>query len=205
MRHALNCILAVCAVSLATVPAFAFHSGGVGECLGCHTSFGGLNSASATDVCLRCHETGSGNTWGVTTTDIGPVWGGGAFIPLRSSNLQDQAGGLPISGDKAGHNVLAFLRGTNADFENTVAPGGTYLSAYLQCTSCHDPHGKGGHFRLLYGSDSPPSQAAGYTYVFTQPAPTATGLDVDGPPESKGNHTSYNAGMSAWCGNCHGV
>jgi hypothetical protein len=41
--------------------------------------------------------------------------------------------------------------------------------------------------------------------TFTNPSPTAEGLSIfGGAPEGNANHTAYQGGMSAWCGNCHG-
>jgi hypothetical protein len=40
--------------------------------------------------------------------------------------------------------------------------------------------------------------------VFTNAAPTAEGLSIFFGAEGPGNHTAYQGGMSAWCGNCHG-
>ena len=40
---------------------------------------------------------------------------------------------------------------------------------------------------------------------FTNDAPVAEGLGIfGGAPEHNANHTAYQSGMSAWCGNCHG-
>ena len=41
-------------------------------------------------------------------------------------------------------------------------------------------------------------------YTFTNPAPTATAINMNGGAESQTNHTAYQSGMSAWCANCHG-
>ncbi|MEI6205475.1 MAG: hypothetical protein WCP20_01700 [Desulfuromonadales bacterium] len=45
------------------------------------------------------------------------------------------------SGDRHGHNIIAKDYGFNLDLTNDAAPGGTYPSEKLSCTSCHDPHG----------------------------------------------------------------
>lgn len=204
--------------SVSSGPAAGFHSRGVGHCGGCHAvhvvdgvpipSSDLLGGASATDVCLNCHATASGNSWGMSPQVPGPVYGGGQFAFLDEDNLNDGSGGnLPqnwIPGSAAGHSVVAVDRGTVADAAHPLSPGGTYPSNSLGCTSCHDPHGKGGTYRLLYGDDSPASSSNGYTFRFRTPAPDATGIDVSGPPESNAYHNAYRAGMSAWCGNCHG-
>jgi hypothetical protein len=146
----------------------------------------------------------NGNSWGMDMLAPGPLYGGGQFIYLLEDNLNDEPGSsLIISGDHAGHNVLSLSMGTTSDSNNATAPGGTYPSSYLSCTSCHDPHGRGGHFRLLYGSDYPMSRSGGYEFSYTSPAINATGISISGAPESDAHHTAYRAGVSEWCGNCH--
>jgi predicted CXXCH cytochrome family protein len=215
MRPCLRSVALACAFfAAACLPAVAAHSGGVGNCKDCHLTHaevgvayvpGMLRGANATDVCLRCHDTGAGNSWGVPMTNPGPQYGAGAFKFLTDDNLQDLPGGPATPGERAGHNVVSVAKGTIADLTNATAPGGSYPASQLQCTSCHDPHGTRGHFRLLYGSDSPPSKAGGYLFSFTAPAPTGKGIDVEGTPESMSNHTAYQSGVSTWCGNCHGA
>jgi predicted CXXCH cytochrome family protein len=216
-RLGLGAALAALAL-LAGPPAGAFHSGGVAACGGCHTmhdpgsAFNPVNyllkGANSTDICLNCHGTANGNSWGQATTLPGPVYAGGAFVFLTEDNLNDGPGGANpanwIRGDASGHSLVSVDYGVSADSFHAFAPGGSYPAASLGCTSCHDPHGKFGHFRLLYGRDSQPSKANGHVFQFTSDAPDATGIDLDGTPESRGNHTAYRAGMSAWCGNCHG-
>ncbi|MCU0229912.1 MAG: hypothetical protein MUC67_00900 [Acidobacteria bacterium] len=208
---------AACA-ALAGPPAAAFHSGGVGACGGCHTMHDSeqmfnpsnylLKGANATDICLNCHATTNGNSWGLSPVLPGPLFGGGQFVFLTEDNLNDGPGGaIPsnwIRGDAAGHNLVSQDYGASADPLHQFAPGGTYPSTALGCTSCHDPHGKFGHFRLLYGRDSQPSKANGHVFQFTTDAPDAAGIELGPAGESETNHTAYRAGMSAWCGNCHG-
>lgn len=210
--------LAVAAwIALSSGAALAFHSGGVGSCEGCHSMHAAdagapagflLKAASPTDVCLRCHQTENGNTWGNDPRDPGPQYGGGAFVLLRASNLNDGPGGsdplATIPGYRAGHSVISFSNGTMADPEHSTAPGGTYPSYNLHCTSCHDPHGKGGTFRLLYGTENPDARVNGQVYRFGNPAPQAEGIPLDGPGESPSSHTAYRSGMTEWCANCHG-
>ena len=200
-------------LALAPGAAWGFHSGGAGACSGCHgghdaTSSGSLlRSPNPSDICLNCHETPNGNTWGKDLVLPGPTYGGGPFVFLGEDNLNDgpDAALSPIGGHRAGHSIVSFAKGTSSDPDHASAPGGTYPSSSLTCISCHDPHGKGGHYRLLYGADSGPSRSQGHEFVFNTPAPEAVGIDVEGPPESEGNHNAYRSGMSAWCGNCHGA
>jgi hypothetical protein len=198
---------------------FAFHDGGVADCGGCHTmhnsengqlvdpdSPGGnpwlLKDATPSDVCLSCHATGLGNVFSADPLAPGREVGAGDFVFLTEDNINDGHAGAtnPILGEKAGHNVVAPSKGVAADATVLSAPGGTFPSSALGCSSCHDPHGNT-NFRLLYGA----AQVQDGLFTFTKPAPTAVGMAVTfGPSESNVNHTAYQGGMSNWCGNCHG-
>ena len=214
--------VAILALAFMGSPALAFHDSGVAHCNGCHTmhasadnpadSAGGnaflLKESNSTDTCSRCHNTNAyGNTWGASPTAPGNVYGGGQFVFLLADNLNDgHSGSDPanwIPGHQAGHNVISVDKGTVADPVNTFSPGGTYLAPFMHCTSCHDPHGQGGHFRILYG-DPYDSNAMGYNYAYNAPAPEGAGISFFGAAESNARHTAYNSGFSAWCGNCHG-
>lgn len=215
--------VAVAALAFMGTPALAFHDGGVAHCNGCHTMHASadnpadtptgnaflLKQSNSTDTCTRCHNVSYGNTWGTSVDAPGLVYGGGQFVFLLEDNLNDgHAGSDParwIPGHQAGHNVISPDKGTIADPVNSMAPGGSYLAAFMHCTSCHDPHGQGGHFRILYGAPYSP-KAMGYPYTFVNPAPEAVGISWSGssPGETNSNHPAYNSGMSAWCGNCHG-
>jgi hypothetical protein len=146
--------------------AYAFHSGGVAECEGCHSMHspktGGsflLVGTDASSTCLTCHEH-AGDTGpssyhiSTATTDLGAGVApkqrtpGGDFGWLRKSYTYSYtSGGVTTteteSGEKHGHNVVAIDFNYAADSTNTVAPGGTFTSAQLGCASCHDPHGQG--------------------------------------------------------------
>jgi hypothetical protein len=224
MSNVMKCLMVavtVTALFLLGSPALAFHDGGVAYCAGCHTMHaspgnpadtpGGnqflLKESNSTDTCTRCHNTSRGNTWGSGVLTPGNVYGGGQFVFLLEDNLNDgRSGHEParwIPGHQAGHNVISIDKGTVADPVNTSGPGGSYLSGNLHCTSCHDPHGQGGHFRLLYGAPYD-SFAMGYAFPYTTPAPEAEGISISGAAESSAGHTAFKGGMSEWCGNCHG-
>jgi len=215
MRRTSSLAVAIAIGTLVAASVPAFHSDGVGACGGCHGKLETVRDGSSTlrqqdnptDICLRCHERTHGNSWGGNPTVPGPNYGGGPFVFLLEDNLNDGPGGGDplnwIRGHQAGHNVLSAVRGTARDPDWDTAPGGTYPSSNLHCTSCHDPHGKGGNFRLLYGSDHPDAKVNREVFTYTTPAPQAVGIDVDGRPESDGHHTAYLSGMSRWCGNCH--
>lgn len=195
--------------------AVGFHDGNVAHCDSCHVSHTSedgmplptpvtgelLRGATPSEICLTCHADNQGRVMGGSPQSPPPEMGAGNFVFLLEDNLNDGPDGLvnPISGDAAGHNLVAPSYGLVSDSRHTVAPGGGYPADRLGCTSCHDPHG-GGKYRLLYDVGT----TEGGRFNFIYPPPTAVGIDLDGPAESPGNHNAYQGGMSAWCGNCHG-
>ncbi|MEZ4387253.1 MAG: cytochrome c3 family protein [Candidatus Krumholzibacteriia bacterium] len=197
-------------------PARAFHDGGVAGCEACHIMHaerdgvvvmdGGepvLTAATATDVCLSCHG-GQEGVFGHNPLQPPTERGAGNFTFLLEDNLNDAADGLvePIAGEAAGHSIVSYEFGTAADSRWTHAPGGTYPTSSLGCTSCHDPHGNAS-FRMLHGV----GPVQGGLFEFIYPAPEAEGLECcDGlASESRTSHTAYRAGMAQWCANCHGL
>ena len=96
-----------------------------------------------------------------------PERGGGNFVFLLEDNINDAHSGAsnPVTGDGAGHNVISAAKGTFADATLMTAPGGTFPSSVLACSSCHDPHGNG-NFRLLYGAGV---TKAGVTFAYDAP------------------------------------
>jgi predicted CXXCH cytochrome family protein len=186
--------------------ALAFHEGGVASCGGCHVMHDGVAGAlliadSPSDLCLSCHAERLGEVLGLDPLAPPPERGGGNFVFLLEDNINDGPDGAtnPIPGDAAGHNVVAPGHGLAADRRNSFAPGGTFPADRLGCTSCHDPHGRD-TFRLLLGAGPVQDDLAQFSF----PAPDADGIEIEGAPESPNNHTAYRAGMSDWCGNCHG-
>ena len=145
--------------------ASAFHSGGVGECDGCHTMHGDasaspgagsylLRGGDASSVCLTCHQN-TGDTaptsFHVSTADADMPPGlpprqlspGGDFGWLKKTfTWRTPTGNATSRGEQHGHNVVAADYGYVSDSRNVTAPGGTYPSANLSCVSCHDPHGR---------------------------------------------------------------
>jgi hypothetical protein len=221
-------LVAVAALAIWAAPALAFHDAGVAACNGCHTMHNSQNNApmsndapggvghgndylllqsTPTDTCLICHgRTTSGyGIWGsapLTPRGGGATHGGGDFVFLTEDNINDGRGGStnPRPGSYAGHNVISIDKGVTADPVLTTAPGGTFPSAQLACSSCHDPHGTNS-FRILYGAN----RIVQGSYTFTNPAPEAVGIDLSNTVfEGQTNHTAYQSGMSAWCANCHG-
>jgi len=196
-------------IGLAATPALAFHQGGVGACNGCHlmhedtVALNGqlLLAESPSDLCLTCHAENFGAVLGSDPLAPPPEKGGGNFTYLFEDNLNDASNGMinPILGEAAGHSIVAMGQGLSADSRYAFAPGGSFPSYQLGCTSCHDPHGNGS-FRMLNGIGVVQNGVA----TFTRAAPLATGINVSIGIESTTNHTAYNRGMTGWCGNCHG-
>ena len=219
-----------------TTPAFClsgdFHAGGVGNCSGCH-SMHQANSASEylllnsdpSSICINCHSgLGGPNSLSVFSPDGSALTPGGDFYWLtRSFSWLD--GSSP--GDSHGHNVVARDFNLFPDRLKSRAPGGTFPSAQLGCTSCHDPHGQAGgnqrwqnypisgsgsygelpepgtvrgNYRLL-GDDS---YRPAHGVAFSQGAPIARQSSISPFQETDTAHVDYGSGMSEWCGNCHG-
>ena len=141
--------------------ALGFHSGGVAECGGCHSVHnpkgGGsflLLGADQSSTCLICHEK-AGDTgpssYHVSTALADMPTGtppkqrtpGGDFGWLKKSYTFTIRGGATVEdGASHGHSIVAADYGYVGDPANVTAPGGTFPSAQLGCTSCHDPHGQ---------------------------------------------------------------
>ena len=169
-------------VILMTGSSYAFHSGGVAQCEGCHSmhnSFGGsanvsgagagaylLKANDASGVCLNCHEAADAAPSGyhVSTSGAYPYDGttpvemtpGGDFAWLKKT-MNITIGGTAVPGgnmgQRHGHNIVAWDFGYYEDTRLLTAPGGTYPSNSLGCQSCHDPHGR--YRRFADGSYSP--------------------------------------------------
>lgn len=175
-------------------PAAAFHSGGVAECTGCHSMHspktGGtflLIGSDQSSTCLSCHESANDtgpNGYHVSTADaklgagLSPLQRtpGGDFAWLKKTYTY--SGGGPENGATHGHNVVAIDKNYVVDPTNTTAPGGTFPSAQLGCTSCHDPHGQ--YRRLASGAivkSGAPTKASGSYFdgvAIANNEPTAT-------------------------------
>jgi hypothetical protein len=216
MMRAKIVTVALSSLLLGATSAFAFHDGGVADCAGCHTmhnSQDGLNitdpgghpkllqAANSTDMCLSCHAAYGQFLGG---TGYGP---GGDFYWLTKTFSWTEHGSLHEStGDSHGHNVISPANTILADGTLASAPGGTFDSDWLTCTSCHDPHGNQ-NFRILYGDDLGPIYVGG-RYNFSADAPLAKGdsrrtFVGGGGNETNAQHTIYKSGMGDWFANCH--
>jgi predicted CXXCH cytochrome family protein len=149
-------------LALGTTSAYAFHSGGVAECEGCHTMHNSASSdgyllagSDQSSTCLNCHQ---GNTdtgpssYHISTADSALAAGaplqmppGGDFGWLKKTFTwvpRTGAAQETSKGERHGHNIVAADFGYVADTTLTTAPGGTFDANKLACSSCHDPHGK---------------------------------------------------------------
>jgi hypothetical protein len=222
----------------------AFHDGGVAHCDGCHTMHNSQDGQSIIDggtvgttgdhltlaadagsTCLTCHE-GAG-TYHVFSSNGSNFTPGGDFYWLtKTFTWQEFNTTFTRNGFSFGHNVIAADFGLTQDPVLTTAPGGTYQSAWLTCSSCHDPHGKKlnktgpivasgsyrenynnfpgqelGNFRLL--GDQNYQAGPGYTFANRPPIATTPTPFGPGRNETDTSHTDYGQSMSEWCGNCH--
>jgi predicted CXXCH cytochrome family protein len=137
---------------------FAFHSGGVAECTGCHEMHNspGANLLKGTDdssTCLNCHSASGQSSYHIATNNADQTGGpgtwpynmtpGGDFAWLKKTIFWTLRGGAATNdGDSHGHNIVAGDFAYTADKSNATAPGGTFNAANLACNSCHDQHGQ---------------------------------------------------------------
>jgi hypothetical protein len=161
---------AAAAVLCVTLRAYAFHSGGVAECEGCHAMHNSLEGAAMdpnlpqyaagpyllqgndqSSACLNCHNSAAPGSYHISTdaTLLGPglppinYTPGGDFAWLKKTYTYCFRGCMGGDlGERHGHNIISADFGYVADSVQTVAPGGSYPAANLQCSSCHDPHGQ---------------------------------------------------------------
>jgi hypothetical protein len=216
--------------------ALAFHEGGVAHCDGCHSMHNSpenpvegtpnnqlLKGSDPSSTCLNCHE-GSGS-YHVLSTDASNWSPGGDFFWLTQSYTNTNwSGSVTSDPDNMGHNVVSIDFGLAADATNTVAPGGTYSSTALGCTSCHDPHGQvqggtaGGQLPISvsgsYGEVPPAGTIAGNYRLLGDDQYTGGGGAINaaapiaataGFGETDTSHPAYGTGMSEWCASCHGT
>jgi len=143
---------------IATGASFAFHHGGVAECIGCHSMHSGNQLAPSlligidqSSTCLSCHIGDGGYhvaTEATLVDDDGEyplnLSPGGDFAYMKKDYSWSTGWGGPNVelGQTHGHNIIADDYGYVEDTENSDAPGGTFDADKLHCTSCHDPHGK---------------------------------------------------------------
>ncbi len=140
--------------------AYAFHSGGVAECGGCHamhkadstgtiigaTNTNLLNNNTVSSTCFDCHSGPTLSSYHVLTYPL-PAAGippvnrtpGGDFAWLAKTYSYTVRGST-TTWSPGGHAVVAPEYGINNS--GGTAPGGTFPASQLGCSSCHDPHSK---------------------------------------------------------------
>ena len=138
---------------------YAFHSGGVAECMGCHNIHDGQSSSALlmagdiTSTCANasCHGAPSAGSYHILTPTVtagvpplNTTPAGDFGWLLKTYTWSPRSGSSETEvGERHGHNVVAIdLPGYVVDSQNTTAPGGDMAAAYLSCNSCHDNHGK---------------------------------------------------------------
>ncbi len=140
---------------------YAFHSGGVAECEGCHSMHtpdpGGtflLVGDTASSTCLTCHGRSGAGSYHMATppadlpTGSAPynITPGGDFGWLEKTYVFTIRGSVNTEdGSHHGHDINAgsFATWGNAgNTNNAAAPGGSFPQSQLACNSCHDPHGQ---------------------------------------------------------------
>jgi hypothetical protein len=164
MRSLRSGVLVFAAMVLAASAgtAFAFHSGGVAECGGCHSIHsprpGGsflLVGVDQSSACLTCHQNAADtgpSSYHISTApgSLGPGQAplqrspGGDFGWIKKDYTFVVRGTTTNEdGDTHGHNIIAGDFGYAVDGTNATAPGGSgFPSSQLACNSCHDPHGQ---------------------------------------------------------------
>jgi hypothetical protein len=138
----------------------AFHNDSTFSCYGCHNEKGpsdhiyNLIGTDQSSTCLRCHQRTNDRDRGdyyICTPDAKMSTGlpplertpGGDFGWLKKDySWTNEMGEQEYSyGIEHGHNIIADDFGYSSSPKYTTAPGGTYPSLALHCSSCHDPHG----------------------------------------------------------------
>jgi predicted CXXCH cytochrome family protein len=159
VKLSLILVAAVAVILTLGTASYAFHSGGVAECMGCHNIHDG-QSASAllvgsdiSSTCLSCHGAASAGSYHIASMDVGgtnnglvprQMTPGGDFGWLLKTFTWSPRSGSSSTEDgyEHGHSIVATDYGFSSDGTNTVAPGGDMDATQLACNSCHDNHGK---------------------------------------------------------------
>jgi predicted CXXCH cytochrome family protein len=151
----------------------------------------GGGNGQASDACLNCHDKSDRSSYHISTQTQDLSAAAGALKLPNQRTPGGDFGWLKMNTNAAfgGHNVRGENHGlgsanasgifTKFAANGNVGPGGTYPVDQLQCSSCHDPHGK--YRRTLTGVVLPsdargtaslPIMASG-SYA-TSPMPSAT-------------------------------
>lgn len=171
-------VIITLALMAGSIPAEAFHDGGVAPCDGCHTMHNSqgiyagspgkylLQGSDGSSTCLICHSSSTANNYAVATypppapgTPPAQLTPGGDFAYIQKSYSWITSKGVQQTspGDRHGHNITAADYSYFQDATYNTSPGGYYPSVNLSCTSCHDPHGR---FRITSGGMVGPGQGS---------------------------------------------
>jgi predicted CXXCH cytochrome family protein len=157
VKLSLILVAAVAVILTLGTASYAFHSGGVAECMGCHNIHDGqsasalLNGPDISSTCLECHGASSAGSYHIASMDVGgtnnglvprQMTPGGDFGWLLKTFTWNAHGATTEDGYEHGHSIVATEFGFASDGTNTVAPGGNMDATQLACNSCHDNHGK---------------------------------------------------------------
>lgn len=197
-------------------PSFAMvHGAGNLVCYKCHTMHDSIDGADVgavgpkanllrdvgTDLCLSCHDGswngGEPNVYNIGADEVTP---GGDFYRVRSAGGDSGLGHNPVGTAIAVDGTLA------------TAPGGTFASAGLACTSCHDAHATDSTKFFTYRNLLKTVNAADVsTTVGSADAQEADVYDEGTNTNNAITNTNKNvyrtgaAQFGAWCGACHGT
>jgi predicted CXXCH cytochrome family protein len=160
VKFSLILVAAVAAIIGLSTSSYAFHSGGVAECTGCHSMHAGATAnltigVDPSSTCLDCHGESGQSSYHVATPSAEMPAGtppnnegpGGDFGWLNKTYYPSVRNNVVTNfGQTHGHNITALGYDSGylgPDPDNPTAPGGSYSTAQLSCVSCHDMHGKG--------------------------------------------------------------
>lgn len=159
VKFSLILVAAVAAIIGLSTASYAFHSGGVAECMGCHNIHDAASTSAllvGTDIsstCLECHGETSPGSYHIASMDIAgtndnviprQMTPGGDFGWLLKTFTWSPRSGTSSTepGFEHGHSIIAADFGFAVDGVNATAPGGDMAANLLTCNSCHDNHGK---------------------------------------------------------------
>lgn len=190
------------------------------SCAGCHrahTASGSklLNNPTQYGLCISCHGGHGANTNVVDGVYIGNQQGINGF-GLKGGGFINAKMDTDVDGYLVGENVTSkhTIGGVYPDpnpivwgsgSPNAAAYPGETLTGYLECGSCHNPHGNG-KYRLLRPDPTgilvTDNATANVTVTYTTDSYTIT-YDSDNYSDLSGYDSSVLAQMSDWCGQCH--
>jgi predicted CXXCH cytochrome family protein len=191
VRLSLILVAAVAVIIGLSTSSYAFHSGGVAECMGCHNIHDAASTSAllvGTDIsstCLSCHGAASAGSYHIASMDVGgtnnglvprQMTPGGDFGWLLKTFTWSPRSGSSVTeaGEEHGHSIVAADYGFTADGMNATAPGGNMDATLLTCNSCHDNHGKLRRYGVItnptWGTTGAPIIGSGSYKSSTDPA-----------------------------------